>query len=174
MGSIFQDRNVTIGAASQDKLSFLRMYYEETPSYVFPFLTAIVDVRDGVVRGITWDDACVFCGTDDCLENTFNYNGIEQSQRTSGQPTRGCVFTKQECNEFANDGNRICDLTIYVVWTGTDANGIAFQSSAYRFSQFPPQKIRDRIGQSFFAQRVPETGRDLAEAVTVPMEWPSP
>jgi hypothetical protein len=146
--TIFTENNVTVGAAVQDKLGFLRLYYDYTNSYIYPYLTAIVDVKDGNVRGITWDDSCLFCASSQCNEITFNYDGIEQSQGSSGQPTKGCRITEDECNTFDSAGNTICDLTVYVVWTGTDTKGVAFQSSAFRFSQFPAQEIQDRLSQS--------------------------
>jgi hypothetical protein len=36
-------------------------------------------------------------------------------------------------------------VTIYTVWTGTDTNGEAFKSAAYRFSAFPKQDWTDNI-----------------------------
>ena len=37
---------------------------------------------------------------------------------------------------------------LYVVWTGDDKNGKAFQSSAFRFSAFPEQELENRISDS--------------------------
>ena len=59
-GGIF-DGNITIHAAAQDMLSFLRVYFDPKESRVFPFLTAVIDVSSGIVQGIAWDNACVFC-----------------------------------------------------------------------------------------------------------------
>jgi hypothetical protein len=36
-------------------------------------------------------------------------------------------------------------LKLHIVWTGTDGNGLAFQSSAYRFSAFPNQDWSDNL-----------------------------
>lgn len=58
--NIYKDR-VSIHVASQKALSFIRRYYDESEGKIYPYLTAILDVRDGVVVGIAWDDACVFC-----------------------------------------------------------------------------------------------------------------
>jgi hypothetical protein len=44
--------NVTVFASSGQSLSFVRKYYDEGVG-VFPYLTAIVDVQDGV------SDACI-------------------------------------------------------------------------------------------------------------------
>jgi hypothetical protein len=142
-------QRIAISATSQTALSFVRVYYDVARERVFPFLTAIMDVKNGVVQGITWDDACVFCGGTECIESTYNYNGIPQNLSSANQPTRSCSIKTEECNALlsSNSSSTICDLTLYTVWTGTDANGIALQSQAYRFSSFPAQQVSDRITQ---------------------------
>lgn len=145
--------NVTIHVSSQKTLSFQRIFYTPTSGTgrVYPYLTAIIDVKDGVVIGITWDDSCLFCGKDVCFENTYDYNGNLGNQETFGQPTKGCYVTQEECTksmaEAAADKTvkPLCDILVYFVWTGTDADGKALQSSAFRFSSFPEQEIKNRI-----------------------------
>lgn len=135
------------------------MYYDLDKGRVFPFLTAIIDVRDGVVAGIAWDNACVFCASDYCLENTFNFAG-QLATNLEGQ-SKGCYLEKSACEAMkANNGTTSCDIQLFVVWTGTDVNGKAFQSSAYRFSAFPPGRIQDRISNQindFISDYVPFT-----------------
>jgi hypothetical protein len=148
--SIFtKSPTITISASSQTAVSFVRVYYDMVKDRIYPFLTAIMDVDNGVVKGITWDDACVFCGGTECVENTYNYNGIPQNQSSAGQETRSCFISTEDCNALlsTNSSSTVCDLTLYTVWTGTDANGIALQSQAYRFSAFPAQELSDRITQ---------------------------
>jgi len=141
----FGEKPITVSAASQNELSFLRVYFNNT-GQVFPYLTAIIDARGGVVKGITWDDACVFCGGgDECQEITYDYNGEAQTRDSSGQPTKGCYYTEEQCNNFEAAENHVCDLTLYVVWTGGDSDGNGLLSSANRFSAFPAQEIQDRI-----------------------------
>lgn len=152
-GSIFQNKNITVGAASQTALSFLRLYYNVDLQVVYPYLTAIMDVRDGVVRGITWDNACVFCGGfgDECEENTYSFTGALQTQETSGQETKACYEPVSKCAEAMQsddeDAKRLCDITLYVAWSGTDVDGKALQSQSYRFSEFPVQSLTDRLTQ---------------------------
>jgi hypothetical protein len=146
--SIYKERNITVSAYAQDQLSFLRLYYKFSESRIYPYLTAIIDVKDGHVRGITWDDACLFCGRDECDEITYNFNGHAQDQSSSGQPTKGCYEDESVCNEADGKSESLCDVTLHVVWTGTDAKGVAFQSAAFRFSQFPAQQVRDRFSHS--------------------------
>lgn len=150
---------ITISASSQTALSFVRVYFDAAKDRVYPFLTAIMDVERGVVKGITWDNACVFCGGTECLENTYNYNGAPQNQSSAGQTTRSCFVSTEDCNALlgSNSSSTVCDITVYTVWTGTDANGIALQSQAYRFSEFPAQELSDRITQLL----VPDAAADL-------------
>lgn len=138
-GTIWQNKNVTVGTAAGTFISFLRLYSDTTNNKIYPFLTAIINVDNGVVTGITWDDACVFCPNRDCDEITYDYNGDLQTQQTSGQPSAGCFLETSSCKD------RACDLLLYVVWTGTDSGGRAFQSSAYRFSAFPKQDWGDTV-----------------------------
>lgn len=155
----FDSTQITISAASQTALSYVRVYYDTVKDRVYPFLTAIMDVDRGVVRSITWDDACVFCGGTECVENTYNFNGAPQNQSSAGQITRSCFVSTEDCNALisTNSSSTVCDLTIYAVWTGTDSNGIALQSQAYRFSEFPAQELSDRITQLL----VPDAAADF-------------
>ncbi|KAL7534151.1 hypothetical protein ACHAXR_005674 [Thalassiosira sp. AJA248-18] len=134
-----------IFAASQSSLSFLRRYYDKTAERIFPYLTAIIDVRDGVVRGIAWDDACIFCEKKQCLANTYNLNGSVATSAQIKQSVNGCYLDKIECQGFMADGSNKCDLKLYVVWTGTDADGKVLLSSDSRFSMFPPNRIQENV-----------------------------
>jgi hypothetical protein len=119
------------------------VYYDHDKGRVFPFLTAIIDVRAGVVAGIAWDNACVFCASDLCLENTFNFAG-QIATNLEGQ-SKGCYLVKSACEAMKAKGGTECNIKLFVVWTGTDSKGEAFHSSANRFSAFPPGEIQDRI-----------------------------
>ena len=148
------------------RISYQRKYYDGF-SKVYPFLTAILDVKNGVVDGIAWDDGCLFCRKIQCLENTFDFTGLKGNEEEFRQKTKGCYITSDLCVPENEDGTgkNICDLQLYVVWTGTDSNGLALQSSNFRFSAFPVQELTDRFSQ--FVPDVPEvnipfTGEDEA------------
>jgi hypothetical protein len=132
-------------ASSQSSLSFLRRYYDTISQYVYPYLTAIIDVRDGKVGGIAWDDACIFCQRSRCLANTYNFDGSEATNEEISQPTDGCYFTRDECVALHAGGNNDCDLKLHVVWTGTAAGGKVLLSSDSRFSAFPPNRIQENV-----------------------------
>ena len=100
------------------------------------------------MQGITWDDACIFCGKNECAENTLDYDGVAQTRRSSGQPTKGCFISVSECSRLFTNKNTACDLTLHVVWTGTDSSGRALLSSASRYSAFPSQEIKDTISRN--------------------------
>mmetsp|Transcript_8484 Transcript_8484/g.11181 ORF Transcript_8484/g.11181 Transcript_8484/m.11181 type:complete len:263 (-) Transcript_8484:174-962(-) len=140
----FSQRNLTVSVSSQTKISFLRQYYDVVNDLVYPHLTAIVDVSSGNVRGVTWDDGCMFCSSNECTPVIYNYEGELQSKGQAGQPVGGCPLTSAEC---AVDPT-LCDLTLYVVWTGTDSDSLTMQSSASRFSMFPKQDLGDRWADS--------------------------
>jgi len=142
----WKSKNITVAASSQQTVSFLRQYYDVENQLIYPHLTAIFDVSSGRVRGVTWDDACVFCGGGQCDPITYNYEGVLQSSGEAGQPVGGCPLTTETC---AGDPT-LCDLTLYTVWTGSDSEGHAFQSSASRFSMFPAQNLNDRITRAAF------------------------
>uniref|UniRef100_A0A7S4AKE4 Spondin domain-containing protein n=1 Tax=Pseudo-nitzschia australis TaxID=44445 RepID=A0A7S4AKE4_9STRA len=133
--------NVTVHAESQTALSFQKLYYNGDDK-VFPFLTAIINVHKGEVTGITWDDACVFCGSDECEDNTFRYDGEIATKEEARQPVGGCYNTVERCQ---SSKKAECDLILYVVWTGTDSKGRDMMSSANRFSAFPAQSWGDRL-----------------------------
>jgi len=146
--NVLKSTDVGVSAAAQDKFSFLSKYFErkEGAGKVYPFLTAIIDVKDGDVQGIAWDDACVFCAKETCSENIYDYNGKKGSEMSPAiVPNESCSFSEEECNKIDAEGETTCDITLFVVWTGTDADGAPFQSSGYRFSAFPPASLKDRL-----------------------------
>jgi hypothetical protein len=144
---IFAGRNITVHVAAQDALSFQKRYYDSFDK-IYPHLTAVIDVDKGVVQGIVWDDACIFCSKNECEENTFDFSGVLGTTKQFNQPTGGCFLEKATCIQFNQDSRTDCDLILYVVWTGTDKNGDSMLSSSYRFSAFPAQELSDRFSQN--------------------------
>ena len=127
-----------------ERLSFQKEWYDNVNARIFPFLTAIIDVSEGVVQGIVWDDASIFCGSNEQRPNTLDFTGYAGTSNQFGQPVDGCFVTTDQCNVDAN-ATTGCDLLLYVVWTGTDSKKRPFLSSSYRYSAFPPQDWADRI-----------------------------
>lgn len=144
---VFSTSDVGVSVAAQTRFSYLSRYLKRSTDgtgTVYPFLTAIIDVKDGEVQGVAWDDACVFCAKEKCSENIYDYNGKPGSE-IGIVPNESCSFSEEECNDIDAKGETTCDITLFVVWTGTDADGAPFQSSGYRFSAFPPASLKDRL-----------------------------
>mmetsp|Transcript_19614 Transcript_19614/g.41228 ORF Transcript_19614/g.41228 Transcript_19614/m.41228 type:complete len:196 (+) Transcript_19614:51-638(+) len=127
------------------RVSFLRRYYDATTQQVFPYLTAVIDVKDGTVQGIAWDDACIFCKLSRCLPNTYDFVGNITTREDISQPTDGCYISRDECVALHAGGSDECDLKLFVVWTGTGVGGTALFSSDSRFSAFPPNRIQENV-----------------------------
>ena len=150
------------------------------PTYVYPVLTAVVSVNQGKVAAITWDDGCYFCdgvvqvadGKNPlCQPNMFigaketlkplNEEQLERAQVDGGG--KNCLVYGEGSSSFqesnSNNANQEdcsnegeCDLKVFVVWTGTDANGDYFKSAGLRFSRF----------QQFSVSALYTSGRSLA------------
>lgn len=130
---------VSVHVASQQALSYIRMYYNNDGGKIYPYLTAILDVVDGEVIGIGWDNACMFCDSDRCEENTYDFSG--KLANVGNEQDKGCYYTRKECEKLEKEGSKSCDLNIYFVWTGTDKEGRPLHSSGSRWSAFPPANI---------------------------------
>lgn len=133
---------ISVHVESHQSLSFIRRYYDDTEfkTKVFPFLTAIIDVREGVVVGITWDHACLYCDDDRCEENSYTFNG--ENAKDVKSPTKGCYLRKMECDKAPLSGSQsVCALGIYFAWSGTDKHGRALTSVGSRRSAFSEKDI---------------------------------
>lgn len=131
---------------------------------MYPFLTAIIDVDKGDVVGITWDDACVFCEMSECQMNTYNFDGSVATAEQAKQPVEGCYLTREQCLGFAASGSTQCDLKLYVVWTGTDADGNALLSSDSRFSMFPRNRIEESVTGAY--DKMLEDLKNMKDTIT--------
>ena len=94
---------------------------------------------------MAWDDGCVFCSSDRCQQNTYSFTG---EMYTTLPPTEACYLDKSECNEIESEGGTECDLTLHVVWVGTDKNGNVLTSSSKRFSAFEPKQMKDQFADA--------------------------
>lgn len=136
--------SINVFSSSQTHVSDgLRQYYDAPAEHIYPHLTAIIDVKDGNVKKITWDKACMFCRDSLCKENTYEFDGVLRTN--SDAPTKGCYLTLEQCNEIHENGGTECDLTLYTVWTGTDENGKVLTSAKFRFSAFTGNQIINKF-----------------------------
>mmetsp|Transcript_12049 Transcript_12049/g.26089 ORF Transcript_12049/g.26089 Transcript_12049/m.26089 type:complete len:295 (+) Transcript_12049:280-1164(+) len=144
---------ISIFTASDESLSFLRRYYDQELGLIYPFLTAVIAVNDGVITGITFDDACIFCGPSACSENTYGFDG---ELADVNQPTKGCAISKEACEAIALSGGTQCDLQLYVVWSGTDEDGNVLNSFDSRFSNFEPKQLQTRLADELSKLQIPD------------------
>ncbi|DAZ95982.1 TPA: hypothetical protein N0F65_009283 [Lagenidium giganteum] len=110
--------------------------YSSDRGKIYPFLTAIISVKKGVVQGITWDDGCYFCDPDTCESNLYRAPTNVSSQLYDQGNT--CFNQRSQC---AGANATTCDITVYVGWTGTDKNGNYLSSAGLRMSQFQKYSI---------------------------------
>eukprot|EP00462_Mataza_sp_D1_P001702 CAMPEP_0175092840 /NCGR_PEP_ID=MMETSP0086_2-20121207/2678_1 /TAXON_ID=136419 /ORGANISM="Unknown Unknown, Strain D1" /LENGTH=238 /DNA_ID=CAMNT_0016365731 /DNA_START=46 /DNA_END=762 /DNA_ORIENTATION=+ len=95
--------------------------------YYVPFWTAIIELRDGFVQSINWDDGCWGCDRESaaCLDKT-------------------CSVPHSECfDESTRSGAVNCDVKVYVGWFGTDKNGKYLTSAGKRLSRFRSTSLQD-------------------------------
>ena len=137
---------VSLSVQSNTTLSFIRRWYDQERQLIFPYLTAIINVRQGIIQGISWDSVCgIFCaaGSTRCMEDTFYYNGTAATEIS--EPTTGCWYYKSECDKIYETDGTLCDVRINAVWSGTDANGVALTSFNSRFSAFPSDQVTNAL-----------------------------
>ena len=124
-----------VSVESMGILSYQRAYrltLNNSQQVTFPLMMAIITVHKGTVTSIAWDDdECSWCSSTSCAANTYDYSG--HIQNSGG---RACFIPDHTCNlnKFKNGTivSNLCQLTVFVVWTGTDASGRYFKSAATR------------------------------------------
>ena len=143
---IYPGPNVGVGITveSMGVLSYQRAYrmtFNNSRPVTFPLMMAIINVNKGKVQGIAWDDnECSWCDTSKCASNTYDFAGNPVAN--SG---KACFYDDADCNinRFKNGtvASKLCQMTVFVVWTGTDSQGRYFKSAATRFSRLASTQI---------------------------------
>lgn len=142
--SFTSEEEIAISVQSMGVFGYQKMYRKDGKT--FPLITAIISMENGVVQGILYDDGCSFCEGDgwgksdgnqlyssSCVPNTYEYNGALYTGSTS---TSNCYIEDSNCMYSNGEFNEMCNLHVYVTWTGTDKNGNYLTSSQERFSLF--------------------------------------
>lgn len=134
---------LTISLGSQGVVSYQKIYRTMNTGgrgITYPLLMAIIFVDSGNVVSVLWDDTCNWCSSDHCSHNTMDYAGVNA-------PSFGgnCWLEDHRCYVSGTSGNTtvnaLCDLRVYVVWTGTDSEGKYLSSAAGRFSRIDPTQL---------------------------------
>ncbi|CAB1099068.1 unnamed protein product [Ectocarpus sp. CCAP 1310/34] len=151
---------VGVHVESMGKYSFQKAFRLRQEEKTFPLHTAIISVEEGEVTGISWDDGCHFCGSSQCEDNTYDYTGQLIGGEGNGQD---CYWPDSDCLEdgVENQVSALCQLTVYVVWTGTDSKGNFFTSFAKRLSMYAGETVEGLIsdaGDTYEDTIVPAVG----------------
>ncbi|KAF0709460.1 hypothetical protein AaE_012879 [Aphanomyces astaci] len=110
--------------------------YTTAKGKAYPILTAVVSVKQGEVQGISWDDGCYLCDSTTCEANLYSTPAIPLYNSAFGDGST-CYKESPECLNTTG----LCDLAVYVGWTGTDANGNYLSSAGMRISQFQKYSV---------------------------------
>ena len=116
--------------------------------HAFSHLTAVIELEEGEVKRITWDDGCHTCYPDKCEQNSVYMKDGKLTIIQPGEAIYGpyagenCYTSASDCQK---DKSGACDLHIYVVWTGTDKDGRVLQSANLRLSRFQSGSIKSAI-----------------------------
>lgn len=142
-------KGMGVSLSSMGVLSTMKLfrYNDGSRGVTFPLPMGIITVTLGRVTRIDWDNNCKWCGgstSSNCRQNTYDYSGNLLS--TYGKScmvddSTGCLAKTtipgiNETSTTINVPSQLCELTVYVVWTGTDADGEFFTSATSRFSRF--------------------------------------
>ncbi|ETV94841.1 hypothetical protein H310_11507 [Aphanomyces invadans] len=114
--------------------------YTTARGKAYPILTAVVSVKQGEVQGISWDDGCYLCDMASCDPNLYSMPTIPLYSTAFGDGST-CYKDHAECTNTTG----LCDLSVYVGWTGTDANGNYLSSAGMRISQFQKYSVNSYI-----------------------------
>jgi hypothetical protein len=127
-----------------DTKSYVKKYrrqLDDDTQVTFPLYTAVVTVDEGVVTGVVWDDGCHFCADSSCEYNTYNFAGEVVSDHVG----KDCYVADDSCKNTAGEVSELCELNVYVVWSGTDSTGNYFRSAEKRFSRFRGMSVDNYI-----------------------------
>ena len=135
---------------------------------IFPMYTAIVTLTEGIVTSISWDDGCYGCNfsalDNGCGDSIMSINSTSSSYQVMassngasyyngywntlcGNGCTRCWNSNDYCNTNCDAGTPgcACDLTIYVVFTGTDNQGRYLSSAGLRMSRFQDYSISSLV-----------------------------
>lgn len=118
----------------QKAFRYVRSVDGELQGVTFPLLMAIVFVEEGKVVSIDWDHTCNWCENKNCAHNTYDYNGTDIK---SGS---GCFVEDSQC-VVSGGATKLCELKVFVTWTGTDSKGRYLLSATNRLSRLSSPQL---------------------------------
>eukprot|EP00741_Cyanophora_paradoxa_P023529 tig00021589_g22731.t1 len=123
--------------------------YASSSNVRVQFWTAIVELENGRVVNINWDDSCDTCAIDNCVKSADGSGG------NCGVPASQCGTTGVL---------EKCDPKIYLAWKGTDKAGKYLTSYGNSFTRYRAFSIGGlwnqayTIGQNFYEETIKSRG----------------
>jgi len=99
-----------------------------------PFWTLIISLSNGVVSSLDWDDGCIGCSGDSCVDDT-------------------CAIDGDRCYHGTD-----CAPKFYVGWFGTDRSGVYLRSAGSRYSRFREYSVSAAFNSAFDTASLDLTG----------------
>lgn len=162
------------------------LYGNGSEIFTVPLYTVIVGMANGVVSSVTYDDGCFFCASNgaDCVATAIDttrhtYVNDSSSMINCRQAAAYCypaaTATVNDTGAATTNytGSSLpqspCDLKVFVVWTGTDADGQYLTSAGKRFSRFRQYGIASTYQSSLNlisdAQNVASSALNIADSI---------
>jgi hypothetical protein len=107
---------------------------------IVPFWTVIVELDQGQVRKLQWDDGCYGCDESSCIDS-----------HACGEHYLACTSEKD------------CDLKIFMGWYGTDVSGNYLTSASKRLSRFRDYALKEAFDST--VKRVRAVKEGIRDAV---------
>lgn len=118
---------------------------------VAAYYTAVINAEKGEVTGVSWENECLGCLSENCLE--------------AASPCTSNLAT--ECQSETNPTTpTTCSLKVYVAWKGSDKDGQFFTSSEQTISNF--RKFSAKFAYEEAASTARQTVIDLDPGQTQP------
>ena len=150
-----------------------------------PLYTVIIGLSKGVVSTITYDDGCFFCASNgvDCVNTAVDT--VRKTLVNDTSDLINCRKSVDYCypaatatlNATSTDTNYTgvvlpespCDFKLFIVWTGTDADGQYLTSAGKRFSRFRQYGVASAYQSSLNlisdAQNVANSALNIADGI---------
>ena len=139
-----------------------------TCAYVVPFFTLIVDMKNGFIDNVYWQDDCSTCTSD-----AFVYS--DDGACNCGVPITSCIgynasvttsasLTSQ--TSFANT-TVSCDVQIYIAYSGTDGGGNVLTSASRTIANFRKWSLNSLYQSAVgFYSEIPSLGNNFDNCKT--------
>ena len=138
-----------------------------TCAYVVPFFTLIVDMDEGFIDSVTWQDDCTTCTSE-----AFVYS--DDGACNCGVPIVSCIgynasvttsTLQTSTTNYANTSVS-CDLQIYIAYSGTDSGGNVLTSASRTIANFRKWSLNSVYQSAVgFYSEIPNIGSNFDNCV---------